>query len=60
MSKTKLDVNDHNHKHLIALMAKFVGEWGYSPNSLYELLEDSKNQLHFALTELHYEKNKYD
>jgi hypothetical protein len=56
--KTKLDQTNPQHMQLIALMAAFVDDWGYTTRELFELLDHSKNQLWHALVEIEKEKRE--
>lgn len=55
MDKTKLNQNNPHHQILIAIMAKFVEDYGYTPRELFQLMEHSKGQLFHALSDIHKE-----
>lgn len=52
MDKTKLDANNPQHQILIATLANFVTDYGYTTRELFELMNDSQNKLRHALVEL--------
>lgn len=52
MDKTKLNENNPHHQILIAVMAAFVDDYGYSPRELFALMDHAKNQTFHALTEI--------
>lgn len=52
MDKTKLDANNYHHKFLIATLANFVTDYGYTTRELFALMDDSKNKLWSALVEM--------
>jgi hypothetical protein len=56
MVKTKLDETDPQHQLLIGILAMFIDIYGYSPRELFQLLDDSKNQLWFAFQDMANEK----
>jgi len=56
MVETKLNVENNQHKLLIALMAEFVESYGYKPRELYELMRDAENKLFHALVEIYNER----
>ena len=56
MDKTKLDENNPQHKLLIATLAMFVDDFGYTTRELFELMDHSKKQLWSALIEMEKEK----
>lgn len=57
MSKTKLDTNNQQHQILIATLANFVTDYGYTTRELFELVNDSQNKLWHALVDLEKETN---
>lgn len=56
MDKTKLDPNNRHHQLLIATLANFVSEYGYTTRELFSLMNDSQNKLWSALVEMEKEK----
>jgi len=56
MNKTKLDMNNPQHQILIAVLAKFVDDFGYTTRELFELMNDSQKQLWSGLVEIEKEK----
>lgn len=60
MKETKLNQYNPHHRLLIACLADFVTEYGYTTRELYSLLDNAKNQLWSALVELEGDKNERD
>jgi hypothetical protein len=58
MDKTKLDTNNPHHQILIATLAMFVDDFGYTTRELFELMNHSQKQLWSALVEMEKEKSK--
>ncbi|WP_100406242.1 hypothetical protein [Bacillus solitudinis] len=58
MDKTKLNQNDPHHQLLIATLAAFVDDFGYTTRELFQLVDHSKNQLWPALREIELEKKE--
>lgn len=56
MNKTKLDVNNPHHQHLIVVLAMFVDDFGYTTRELFELMNDSQKQLWSTLVEIEIER----
>jgi hypothetical protein len=52
----KLDINNNHHQILIGFLTMFVDDFGYTTRELFELLDDSKNQLWQSLVEIEKEK----
>jgi hypothetical protein len=50
--KTKLDIKNPQHQILVGTLTMFIDNFGYSPRELFELIEDSKNQLWFTFQEM--------
>jgi hypothetical protein len=55
-NKTKLDINNKHHQHLVGILSLFVDEYGYSVRELYQLMDNCQNQLWVALKEIEEEK----
>jgi hypothetical protein len=52
----KVDINNKQHQILIGVLTMFVDDFGYTTRELFELLDDSKNQLWHSLVEIEKEK----
>ena len=57
MKETKLNQHNPHHQILIACLADFVTDYGYTTRELYQLLDNAKNQLWSALSDLENEKS---
>ncbi|SFA51010.1 hypothetical protein SAMN05192569_102838 [Parageobacillus thermantarcticus] len=52
MNKTKLDLNRFEHQLLAGIITAFVDDFGYTPREVFELLNDTKQQMWHALSEI--------
>ncbi|MED5050615.1 hypothetical protein P9850_01860 [Anoxybacillus rupiensis] len=56
MDKTKFNLSRYEHQLVAGILTMLVEDLDYTPREVFELLEDAKNQMWYALNELKNEK----
>jgi hypothetical protein len=58
MSKTKFNLSRYEHQLVASLFTALVDDFDYTPREVFELLDDAKNQMWHALSEIANQKKK--
>jgi len=56
MNKTKFNLSRYDHQLVACVLTMLVEDFGYTTREVFELLEDAKHQMWYALNELKNEK----